>query len=908
MDRLTAFHIPHALALIVVVTSCSGGDGGPTTQTGDPARGKPVVSVSCQSADFECGALDDGTGHFIACGSCDAPRTCGGARVPGHCGCTPRSCEMVGANCGSVDDGCGGTLECGGCSDPDTCGGSRLSNVCGHPVCDGALCFEAPYPQPDDLFAVFEDQKRGVWAGGAMGRALIAGQTAWQNITSFTRNPADIEGLWMSGDGDGWAVGSGGRGALLRFDGIQFDCSRPDGTFWAELNEETDITWDLHAISGTAADELWAVGDQGILHFDGQRWVVELDTRSRAQLFAIAGGAGGEAWAVGRSASNGKPVIMQRTSKGWMWVTPDNAAALKGELRTVSISESGEVWVGGATLGEDGTALESLVLRRDIEGVWSRLPTYASAMLHASAVGRDGRVWFGGARGTLLRSSASGVQKLPPLLGHGDVRALSRGRGELRAAGEGGLLAIERRGLWWPNRTQALMDAAERKVPLWQLDPGWVWAGGRGWLMHFDGRRWGTAAVPANVVGFFGVAPDALWIAANDEQGGVVFFYDGSAFAVAARSDLPFDSLTGTSSTDVRATGGKHVLHYDGGAWTMRSEAAFVDAPKEVPVAPSWELDPQAGFVKLTGDKSTATIWPYLGLEQGASTAWGAGDADVWAAGPDGLLHVGATTRLLSVCGSVRALGGRRTDAGPWLVGDAVGPGCGPLWKVVDGVVQDVAAPKGETQLNGVSVDADGGVWVAGARLHRRAPEAADWQAVGPRPGYPFAFVQATASGEVWAAAGPELFHLHEGEWETLSAWDLFDVPPVGVHSKEAWLHDVYALPSGELFFIGTTPEREAALLLLYIEGEFRSALPLQAFDGESVFTDVWAASRSEIYVSKGELGYVYRFDATHASSSFDDVEAVMNDPLGALWGNGDGHLWMFGAGGAIVHRGLAAQ
>lgn len=45
--------------------------------------------------------------------------------------CVPTTCESAGKDCGAIDDGCGGTLECGTCSGIDTCGGGGQANVCG---------------------------------------------------------------------------------------------------------------------------------------------------------------------------------------------------------------------------------------------------------------------------------------------------------------------------------------------------------------------------------------------------------------------------------------------------------------------------------------------------------------------------------------------------------------------------------------------------------------------------------------------------------------------------------------------------------------------------------------------------------------------------------------------------------
>ena len=47
--------------------------------------------------------------------------------------CTPRTCSQLGATCGAVSDGCGGVLSCGSCSAGMFCGGAGVPNACGVP-------------------------------------------------------------------------------------------------------------------------------------------------------------------------------------------------------------------------------------------------------------------------------------------------------------------------------------------------------------------------------------------------------------------------------------------------------------------------------------------------------------------------------------------------------------------------------------------------------------------------------------------------------------------------------------------------------------------------------------------------------------------------------------------------------
>jgi hypothetical protein len=78
----------------------------------------------------ECGTIGDGCGGVRDCGTCMAPKTCGGAGTPNHCdigtgGCNKLTCAAANIACGPTSDGCGGVLDCGGCTVGYECKASK---------------------------------------------------------------------------------------------------------------------------------------------------------------------------------------------------------------------------------------------------------------------------------------------------------------------------------------------------------------------------------------------------------------------------------------------------------------------------------------------------------------------------------------------------------------------------------------------------------------------------------------------------------------------------------------------------------------------------------------------------------------------------------------------------------------
>ena len=104
---------------------------------GDGAITGPCKPRTCTDINADCGPAGDGCGGVIQCGSCTAPDICGGGGKPSQCGggkppsCVPKTCQQLGFDCGPAGDGCGGVIQCGSCTAPKICGGGGQGSVCG---------------------------------------------------------------------------------------------------------------------------------------------------------------------------------------------------------------------------------------------------------------------------------------------------------------------------------------------------------------------------------------------------------------------------------------------------------------------------------------------------------------------------------------------------------------------------------------------------------------------------------------------------------------------------------------------------------------------------------------------------------------------------------------------------------
>lgn len=92
----------------------------------------------------------------------------------------------------------------------------------------------------------------------------------WQNPKWF---PFELTGIWGSDPTNVWAVGAGGS-QFFHFDGkswksVPIECKKCGDT------DEYNNSCVFLKIHGTSADNIWAIGNHAIMHFDGSQWTQE---------------------------------------------------------------------------------------------------------------------------------------------------------------------------------------------------------------------------------------------------------------------------------------------------------------------------------------------------------------------------------------------------------------------------------------------------------------------------------------------------------------------------------------------------------------------------------------------------------------------------------------------------------
>jgi hypothetical protein len=148
----------------------------------------------------------------------------------------------------------------------------------------------------------------------------------------------NIDGIWMRSPSDGWAILGG-------------SVAHWDGRAWS-MAATSPLGTAFHAISGTASDDVWAVGALGVvMHWDGKAWMAtKLDGPS--YINHVWGSSSRDVWATATEPGR-KSALLHYDGAAWTVGVTTPMAAVGGVWGTAA----NDVWVGsesGYVLHWDG--------------------------------------------------------------------------------------------------------------------------------------------------------------------------------------------------------------------------------------------------------------------------------------------------------------------------------------------------------------------------------------------------------------------------------------------------------------------------------------------------------------------------------------------------------------------------
>ncbi len=261
------------------------------------------------------------------------------------------------------------------------------------------------------------------------------------------------------------------------------------------------------AVGGSSANDVYAVGSETILHYDGRSWTFE-HSRTRGFLNGVWAASRNNVYVVWSSGDGGRTgEVLHFDGRAWRTVASAPAA-----LQSVWGSSGSDVYA----VGRQGT-----ILHYD-GNTWSALSTGRGEWL-------DG-IWGSSAQDVFVAGAQDSI------LHYDGAR-------------------------WTRQYTGAL------SLALWGSSSQDVFAVGGSSITHYDGVRWSPQAsgTTNNLFGVWGSSPNDVFAVGVQ---GTILHYDGVRWSPQASGTTKhLYGIWGTSKYNVFAVGQEVILLYDGTGW-----------------------------------------------------------------------------------------------------------------------------------------------------------------------------------------------------------------------------------------------------------------------------------------------------------------------------------------------------
>jgi hypothetical protein len=480
---------------------------------------------------------------------------------------------------------------------------------------------------PNDIWATTNSPAMQTTGGGAF--------LHWDGAT-WTQTPAQqasFQGLWGSAADDIWVNANVdntlGANVIVHFDGhewtqmagpsarevepftVGFWGGKQVGGIWmaaAGYNFSTLNFWDGHtwftdytkagvflgAIWGSAADDVWAVGEGQTAHWTGAGATLtdSVQPNGFGGRRAIWGTGRDDVWQVGKGG-----LIAHGSGGSWNVVSSGEGASGTGG-RALMGSGADDVWdVGpGRVLHYDGARWKVADVGGSPDGGWSR-------------------IWVGSKTSAWLLGDS------------GDVRHWN--------------------GTEWSALPSLSLLGSFGETSIWASAENDVWVSTEGSLHHWNGTDWANTyslPTPCGSVGgaMWGRDANDVWLASPYAIQHVVggFAHPSCSIDTTVKG---VTNVRGRAADDIWAVGkGGVIYHYDGHAWTATPSGTTVDLTSVWASGPNDAWAAGAGPSFVPGEYATVLVhwngaqWSEVEGAREIAQVWGADAQNVWFAGDYG--------------------------------------------------------------------------------------------------------------------------------------------------------------------------------------------------------------------------------------------------------------------------------
>lgn len=283
----------------------------------------------------------------------------------------------------------------------------------------------------------------------------------------------------------------------------------------------------LGDILAFSASDIWAVGQLEradgksttlTMHWDGTVWSVVpspngSDTAtSKNNLYAVSGSASNDVWAVGAHAADGahfRALAMHWDGRAWSVIDTPNPGALDNTFNDVSVLAPDDAWAVGSYLASESANAHMMVMRWNGK-TWSQVETPQASthnLLAVKAVSRDD-VWAAGTQVLHWNGRKWNIEDTPEAYTGGYLDAIAvAGPQNVWVVGNDGneAVVLQWDGASWAGAHATKLAAGPYPHDVVALSPDDIWAVGEYadsplkrqlLISRWDGKTWSNIKNP----------------------------------------------------------------------------------------------------------------------------------------------------------------------------------------------------------------------------------------------------------------------------------------------------------------------------------------------------------------------------------------------------------------------------
>ncbi len=490
-----------------------------------------------------------------------------------------------------------------------------------------------------------------IWAAGSAGG--VTGYLAhWDGAAWRPYLPGAgygmFRGLRAFAPADIWVIG----GAIFGSPDPEFELLHWDGASWSGACAVTGQLW---AVDGSSSSDIWAVGQNRVVHWDGATCFVDTTADTYMGVASLRpddvwlGGAGwfrhwdGSSWSDTLSpVFGGPPSFFGITSEdiwavgygggiahfdGMLW--SPRASGTTEALSDVAGTGPSDVWAvgwAGTVIRWDGGTWSSYSpVSRDLWGIWG-------------ASGDD--VWAVGAGGTVRHFDGADWSTVAGARAADLYGVWGSSTDDVWAVGAGVILH-------WGGVSWAVVASPEtcRLASVAGSERNDILAVGNDCAMRWDGTAWASVAVPEPsgtlLLDVWLAESGAGWVVGSDDafMSGIVLRWDGHALTpVAGPWDVPVTAVWGFDDRDVWFATETSLVHWDGTAFDEVLRGSVFGPFRAVWGARADDVWAVAQGGILHWDGRTWVECACVPLTVTNPALWGESGLDVWLVGDNGTL------------------------------------------------------------------------------------------------------------------------------------------------------------------------------------------------------------------------------------------------------------------------------